>query len=369
MSWSKPKNITEWLRRVFSVRPVMLFIFIFAALVLELRFDWMEKAVGSYLVSTNDMRPQSGAIWEKGQQMTVARKTLEKIIINREAYRREVKKAETLNEIARSLTEDQGAMLSPDKFKRLYLKLPNTIALKIISPFELLDLYNQGEWDRTYLNKAEPGLIVHLLNDENRSLRMLEIPSTLLTHMEQFETELEGSLENYPRFENRIYSSISFFTALSALPESIKQGIIPKPEKLLSMHGRIQRVSISDEVIYGFIEIGFEFVTVTEKKVVLIEGEEWAVWDIINALERGGKTIQTEKKVEEKQPIDILSTGEESTGEDSEKTEGIDSPDPNSMTGEAGEPIEEMEDTDSIIEEDLEDVTPEISIEREEGGA
>ena len=61
--------------------------------------------------------------------------------------------------------------------------------------------------------------------------------------------------------------------------------MVPQPETLLEIPGQIMRVGISDETQSGFIELGFEFLNGTERRVVLVQGHEWAVWRLRSNLE------------------------------------------------------------------------------------
>ena len=109
--WVSPQDIREWFRRVFSLRPILLVLLISAIFILELRFDWVERALGAYLVTTNSARPESGAIWEKGKQTVTARKTLEQIVTDRQASQREARGAMTFQQIAAKVAPGQGVML------------------------------------------------------------------------------------------------------------------------------------------------------------------------------------------------------------------------------------------------------------------
>jgi len=51
------------------------------------------------------------------------------------------------------------------------------------------------------------------------------------------------------------------------------------------MPGHIVRVGISDEAVSGFIELGFEIEDGTGRKVILLKGREWAVWELRSYLE------------------------------------------------------------------------------------
>ena len=63
--WAEPRDFREWAKRVFALRPILLLMMVCSIFILELRFDWMERLLGSYLVTTNSERPESGSIWEK----------------------------------------------------------------------------------------------------------------------------------------------------------------------------------------------------------------------------------------------------------------------------------------------------------------
>ena len=100
IDWAEPKDLKEWSRRVFALRPVLLTLLISSVIILEMRFDWVERTLGAYLATTNPMRPESGAIWEKGRRTLTAQKTLEKIVTDRQSSQREARSAETLSQIA-----------------------------------------------------------------------------------------------------------------------------------------------------------------------------------------------------------------------------------------------------------------------------
>jgi len=288
--WVSPHDIREWFRRVFALRPILLVILIIGILILELRFDWAERALGAYLVTTNSVRPESGAIWEKGKQTLNARKTLEQIVTDRQASQREARGATTFQQIAANASAGQGVMLSGDHFRKLYLNLPQDFAQKIISPFELLQLSSQGQWRRTYIEKAGTGLMVYLLDVNNRVLRQIRISPNLLIHFERQQTARVEALEDLPYFENRIYAADRFFDALGAYPEEVRRSILPHPESLLESPGQITRVGISDEAVSGFIELGFEIINGSQRRVILVQGHEWAVWSLRTALEEKKST-------------------------------------------------------------------------------
>lgn len=272
------------------MRPILLTLLVAGILILEMRFDWVERTVGTYLVTTNTARPESGAVWEKGRRTRTAQKNLEKIIAERQASQLEARSAETFSQIAAGLTAGQGAMLSAERFRRLYLELPRSVSREIISAFDLLKIAGRGNWRRTYFEKSGDDLVAYLLDAENRVLREIDVPSPVLQQMDREDSVKAETLEDLADFKNRIYAADRFFEALAALPEEIRRNVILYPERLLKPSGRITRVGISDEAVSGTIELGFEFVMGTRRQVFLAQGQEWAVWKLRSFLAAKGST-------------------------------------------------------------------------------
>jgi hypothetical protein len=283
--WAEPRDFREWSKSVFALRPILLLLLLSSIFILELRFDWIERILGAYLVTTNSERPESGSIWEKSHQTRTAQQTLEQILTDRQTMQREVRNAATFTQIAANVALGKGVMLSADHFRKLYLRLAPSIAHDIISPFELLGLLSNGRWRRTYFEKSITGLTVYLLDANNRVLRQLELDSVLLSQLKRGEVALAESLDQLPIFKNRIYPADQFFNSLESFPEEVRRSMVPHPEILLEVSGHIVRVGISDETLSGFIELGFEFFNGTEHHVVLVQGHEWAVWRLRSHLE------------------------------------------------------------------------------------
>jgi hypothetical protein len=298
-AWFEPKNLNDWLRRVLALRPVLVALLVGSVIVLEMRFDWVERTLGAYLVTTNATRPQSGAIWEQGRQTLTAQKTLEKIVTDRQASQREARSAETFTQIAAGLSEGQGAMLSAENFRQLYLKLPREAAREVLSPFELLKISARGNWRRTYFERSGRDLVVYLLDADNRVLRRIDVAAEGMLQLEREDGPAAEALQDLPTFKNRIYPAERFFEALASLPDEIRRNVIPDPEMLLKPSGQIVKVGISDEAVSGYIELGFEFAMGGRPQVILVQGHEWAVWRLRSYLEEKGAVAHPIKAYQE----------------------------------------------------------------------
>lgn len=286
MDWAEPIDLKDWSKRFFSFRSLVVGLLLLMGLVSELRFDWVEQTVGSFLVTTNARRPESGIIWEIGNQTLKARNTLEQIVTDKQSSQREARNATSFKRIAATIQPDQWIMISPDRFRFLYLKLSPETAEEIIPSLELLSLINQNQWDRTYFEKDGSGLKIYMLDKSNRVLKQLQISPDLLYVMEQSEMEVAESLNYFQKFENRIYPAERFFQVLRSLDQDVRKGVLPRPENLLRIPGQIMRVGISDEAISGYIELGFEIESGTQRTVMLLQGHEWAVWRLRALLEK-----------------------------------------------------------------------------------
>ena len=283
--WIEPNDWRQWLRRTFTLQPLLVILMIGVLFVAELRFDWIERLLGSYLVSSNSLRPESGAIWEKGKKARTARTTLEKIVTDRQAVQREIRNVTSVHQLAESLTPGQGVILAPEQFRRLFLRLPNTVSKQMVSVFELLRLSSSGVWRRTYIERADNGMEIYLLDAGNRVLHQASISTAELSHMDDNLVPEPTRLDSLPRFQDRIYPAEQFFNALESFPEDVRRSILPHPERLLAVDGQIRRVGISDETGAGYIELGFEVSDGTQIGVLSIKGGEWSVWRLRSLLE------------------------------------------------------------------------------------
>ena len=285
MHWTEPKNLSEWTQRLFSARTLMMSMLVLVLVISELRFDWMEQTLGSFLVSTNATRPESGAIWEIGKQTRTAHQAIEKIVTDRRSSYREAESATSFKQIAATIQPEERLLVPPDLFRKLYLELPPEVAKEIIPSFELLELINNREWERTYFEKDGDGLNIYMLDKDNRVLKRLPISPDLLYMMAYSDVAFGERLENFPIFESRIYPGKLFFHVLKNLMPEVRDGVIRRPEHLLRVPGNIVRVGISDEAMSGFIQIGFEIDSGAQQMVILLRGHEWAVWRLRSLLE------------------------------------------------------------------------------------
>lgn len=285
--WYDPTDMKNWCRRLLVPRSVILVCLLLLLGITEFRFDWIEKAVGAYLTTTNAHRPRSGAIWDKGREADSARSTLAQYAAQRRHLQREVRQATSLGQLLSNLGDDKGAMISSEHFIELYLKLPPVLSHEIASPFTLLSRRSGGQWQRTFLERKNDQLHVYMLDADNQVMHRLSIGQLLLAHIQRGEVAIRTGLDQLADFNGRIYSAERFFAALSDLPEEERNRVVAHPEDLLRVNGRIERVGISDRVMGDAVDLGFEVNGLDGPRVVLMQGAQDQVRRIQRMLDDG----------------------------------------------------------------------------------
>lgn len=271
--WYAPSGIKESLGRLMALRSVLILSAIVGLLVTEFRFDWIEKAVGTYLVSNNPLRPESGAVWDQGHKTDMARKSLTRYMDQRSDVQRQVRRATSMGQVVANVDDDRGAMISAGHFIELYQKLPTILSHEIISPYSLLSLMSANHWKRAFYERQADGQIfIYLLDDHNQVLRRLSLGPVLIEHIQRGEVAIPSDLDQFNHFADHIYPAERFFAALNTMSDEVQRGILGSPRNLLGVSGRIVRVGISGRPSAGSVDIGFEIEGIRGTQVIVTQG-------------------------------------------------------------------------------------------------
>lgn len=278
--WYEPLNFSEWLKRTFSFLNIAVFLITATFIFSEFRFDWFETLVGSYLVSTNESRPETGAIWEAGKQTSSAHASLNKIISKKEDTRQNAHQASSFSDLASNILPGEWVTLDKYQFKALYLALEKPVAIKIIEPAQLVWLLSGSSLDRIFCEGISGGLKIYFIDSENRVIKQIDLNKEKILEIEDGIKPVPGKLTDMDGFQGRIYPAKLFFDALFKLPADIIPDLIVAPEILLRQEGKIINIGIWNEADKGYIKLGFEIEEAAGKKVIFIKGREWAVWQL-----------------------------------------------------------------------------------------
>ncbi|HSW39742.1 MAG TPA: hypothetical protein VLL97_09650 [Acidobacteriota bacterium] len=281
MDWCEPRNFKDWIKRFLSLRCLTFILIVLLLAVFEFRFDWMEKALGAYLSTTNRLRPETGVIWETAHHTEQARRYLDEMMLDREEVQRDARDAGDLAAILPLVTESGSVMLSADHFRALYVNLPSRLAASIVSPAELLQLLGEKQWERTYIRRHGNRLGIYLINRSNHVLRELVVPENILVQIERGGIPFEGSLEAWGVPPGQIFPADRFFSALAYLPEDVRAEILAQPEQVLGEKGHLGRVGYLWPVQAEWIDIGFEVADGEDRRIIILPAREWALRRLI----------------------------------------------------------------------------------------
>lgn len=285
MDWCEPNDLRDWFKRFFSLRSLTFILIVLLLAVLEFRFDWMEKALGSYLSTTNRQRPETGEIWETEHDTKEALNYLDEKTVDQETLQRNARGSDDLSDIISFIADNQSVMVSPDHFRSLYMKLPPSIASRILSANELLQLLVKEEWDRTYFRKFDNQLSIYFIDRSNRVLREIPLSDSTLVQIERHKMVFNGSLEEYGIAPDRIYPADRFFSSLGYLPEDLQAEILAQPEEILTAGGRLVRVGFPPQLQTVWADMGFELEDGPQKQVIFLPAREWALFRLRAVME------------------------------------------------------------------------------------
>jgi hypothetical protein len=292
MDWCEPRDLKDWFKRFFSLRSLTFILVVLMLAVFEFRFDWMEKALGSYLSTTNRQRPETGEIWETDHETQQALNYVDEITVDREALQRNARGAEDLSDIISYIGDNQSVMISPDHFRSLYTKLPPSVASRIISPEDLLQLLGERKWERTYFRKLGNQLSIYLIDRSNRVLREIAVSDSTVVQIERRKIVRTGSLEEYGISPERIYPADRFFYALGTLPKDVQEEILAQPEAILNAGGRLVRVGFPPELQTNWVDISFELDVGSQRQVVVLPAREWALFRLRSIMEEASSAFE-----------------------------------------------------------------------------
>lgn len=283
IQWYEPSTLTEWFKRIFSILNLIVILVTFTFVFSEFRYNWCESLLGAYLASTNHSRPEKGTIWETGDKASKASSHLKQIIDQQQSTKQQALKATSFLELASSINPGEWINLDKEHFKQLYIKLPDYTADRLIPSAKLLFLLNNSNLDRIFLEgQDDESLKIFFLNSDNLVLEKIEL------NKQMFETPetgtqfiLDSSLDDFEEFKDRIYPADQFFKAMTDLSFDKINDLIEDPDILLEKKGRIIRAGIWNSTEAGYIKIGFEYRNKAQTNVLLVNGREWVVWELV----------------------------------------------------------------------------------------
>ena len=224
-------------------------VFIVALLVifsLEVFGKVIERGVGHYLKWENHTRPQLGRIWERDREKIVAQKKIESILSNLSTEERTAESIKSFKELFEKLNPSDPQMVSRKKFLQLYFEFPEQLAYKMVSPYELLEIDSNRDWQRVLLTQLGEWVTISFINNQNFPIREIFLSAEGMGETPLSRDIFKGTLEEAGFSANSILSFADFMRVMKTLDTVAQANLFPDPGWFFSKNYHVVRVGIKE---------------------------------------------------------------------------------------------------------------------------
>ena len=247
----------NWQRLVFS----SLVLSVTAAAVgLEFRTNYVERAIGRYLAWHNSSREVSGQIWETVSRSEDVQQQLDDLVRTRRQQASIEEPVESIGQLIALVFAREKLMMGRDRFLEIYNSLPLYQSTLIIDPLELLDLANRlAAWQRTLIEFMEGDLHFYLVDGLNNVLAERTLSAEYVNFLLAARESHSSGLDAIAAFQGSRYPAEVFYEAWGRLNPDQRSGIPLGARELIAWRYRLQRVAVNHYALVGDrLEIGFE---------------------------------------------------------------------------------------------------------------
>ena len=225
---------------VFSVALLVIFS-------LEVFGQVIEQGVGYYLKWENHNRPQLGRIWERDREKIVAQKKIETILSSLSTQEQSSESIKSFQELFANLNPAVPQMVSRKKFLQLYFEFPEQLSTKIVSPYELLEIDSNRDWQRVLLTQFGEWITISFINTQNFPIREIFLSSEGLGESPLSRDILRGTLEEAGFASTSILSFADFMRVLKTLNPDAQEELFPNPYWFFSRNYHVSRVGVKED--------------------------------------------------------------------------------------------------------------------------
>ena len=224
-------------------------VFLVALLVifsLEIFGKVIERGVGHYLKWENHTRPQLGRIWERDREKIVAQKKIESILSNLNAQEQNAESIESLKDLFEKLSPSDPQMVSRKKFLKLYFEFPEQLAYKMVSPYELLEIDSNRDWQRVLLTQLGEWVTISFINNQNFPIREVFLSADGMGENPLNRDIFKGTLEEAGFSSTSILSIADFMRIMKTLGPDAQKNLFPDPYWFFSKNYHVLRVGVKE---------------------------------------------------------------------------------------------------------------------------
>lgn len=288
--------VDQWYRIAFTVLAVGITT---AAVVMEFRVNYVERAIGRYLTWHNADRQEAGQIWETVTKSEEVQQQLDDLVQDRRAQVSLDEQVASLAELITMVTEREQVILTRDRFLEIYNQMPVYQSALIVEPVQLLQLTGSLEgWQRVLIESSSGELIIYLVDGNNEVLTERRLAADYVTYyMSGADTRALDAGAATQLGGQEPYPAEVFYSAWAKLPVDQREGIPLSSDNLLSWRYRLQRVAVDLHTLVGDrLEVAFELSGYQGLTTVRVLGRGLAVLYLANEMNliAGREPISTE---------------------------------------------------------------------------
>jgi len=213
---------------------------------LEIFGKVVERGVGHYLKWENHTRPQLGRIWERDREKIVAQKKIESILSNLSTEEQTAESIQSFKELFEKLNPSDPQMLSRNKFLQLYFEFPEQLSYKIVSPYELLEIDSNRDWQRVLLTQLGEWVTISFINTQNFPIREVFLSAEGMDGNPLSRDIFKGTLEEAGFEPTSILSISDFMRVMKTLDPDAQANLFPNPNWFFSKNYHVTRVGVKE---------------------------------------------------------------------------------------------------------------------------
>jgi hypothetical protein len=224
-------------------------VFIFVLLVifsLEIFGKVIEQGVGYYLKWENHTRPQLGRIWERDREKIVAQKKIESILSSLNTQEQSAESIQSFKELFEKLNPSDPQMVSRKKFLQLYFEFPEQLSYKMVSPYELLEIDSNRDWQRVLLTQLGEWVTISFINNQNFPIREVFLSAEGMGENPLNRDIFKGTLEEAGFGQTSILSIADFMRVMKTLDPDAQSNLFPNPYWFFSKNYHVTRVGVKE---------------------------------------------------------------------------------------------------------------------------
>jgi hypothetical protein len=155
---------------------------------------------------------------------------------------------QTFNELFEKLEPAFPLLVTRKKFLELYFDFPGPWSERIVSPYELLQIDAEKNWERVFLKRFGPWITIGFLDLQGVPIREIFLSVDTLFEVQSTRTIKRGSLEEMGFQNERIFSREQMVPIVETLDPTTQKAVFPEPRWFLEKDYHVTRIGVSDQI-------------------------------------------------------------------------------------------------------------------------